>query len=374
MELRYPLARPFFGSEEVREIEKVLKSGWVSQGPETEKLENAIREYLDIEYVIAVTNCTSALHASLLSIGIKEGDEVLVADYTFPSTGNSVLYCRATPRFVDIKLKTCNIDINSIEERITRKSKAIIPVHTFGQPVDMDGILRIADSYNLRVIEDSACALGAKYKGKFAGTIGNIGCFSLHARKGITTGEGGVVVTNDEELANKIRSLSRCGIQSAWGREKKPSPIPSFTTLSYNYKMSDITASIGVVQLKRLDRIIKKKQALAKCWNENLSSIDLIELSEVIPDVEHIYQSYICFIHPTIDRNELIRRLLKHGIQTQIGTYASHIQPIYASRDICPNSLIAYNTALALPLYYDLTDEDIEKMCKIMAMELREMK
>lgn len=176
------------------------------------ELEDKITEYLGVKYAIAVTNCTSALHLALLSIGIKKGDDVLVADFTFPATGHVVLYCGAKPIFVDVNFKTYNINLRLIEEKISDKIKVIIPVHTFGQPADMDAIMEIAEAHNLKVIEDAACALGARYKNECAGTIGDIGCFSFHARKGITTGEGGMVVTNNKNLAEKIRNLSVFGM------------------------------------------------------------------------------------------------------------------------------------------------------------------
>ncbi|MCK4732347.1 MAG: DegT/DnrJ/EryC1/StrS family aminotransferase [Methanophagales archaeon] len=230
MEIKVPLLRPYFDSEELEEIKKVLDSGWVSQGPKVKELEDEIAEYLGVKYAIAVTNCTSALHLALLSIGIKKGEAVLVADFTFPATGHAVLYCRAKPIFVDIDLKTYNINPESIEEKITERTKAIIPVHTFGQPAEMDKIMEIAENHNLKVIEDTACALSAIYKNTYAGIIGNIGCFSFHARKGITTGEGGMVVTDDASLADRIRNLSVFGMTSAWDREKSTEfNIPEFT-------------------------------------------------------------------------------------------------------------------------------------------------
>ena len=274
MTSKIPLLKPYFDSEEIEEIQKVLDSGWVSQGPKVKEFEDRIAEYLGVKYAIAVTNCTSALHLALLSIGVKEGDEVLVADYTFPATGHAVLYCRAKPIFVDIDLKTYNIHPESIEEKITERTKAIIPVHTFGQPAEMDEIMNIAEDYNLKVIEDTACALGAKYKNTYAGTIGDVGCFSFHARKGITTGEGGMVITDNKTLAAKIRNLSVFGMTSAWDREKSTGfIIPEFTEVGYNYKMSDITAAVGVAQLRKLDKIIERKRELAKYWDEKLREI-----------------------------------------------------------------------------------------------------
>jgi len=370
-----PLTRPYFDSEELEEIQKVLDSGWVTQGPKVEEFEDKITEYLGIKHAIAVTNCTSALHLALISVGVKRGDEVLVADFTFPATGHAVLYCGAKPVFIDVDPKTYNIDPNLIEEKITEKTKAIIPVHTFGQLAEMDAIMEIAEEYNLKVIEDAACALGARYKGRYAGTIGDIGCFSFHARKGITTGEGGMVVTNNEKLASKIRNLSVFGMTSAWDKERSDKfIIPEFVDIGYNYKMSDITAAVGVAQLRKLDRIIERKRELAKYWDEKLQEIEFIEPPYVSENVKHIYQSYVALVDKRINRNKLIEILVKKGIQTQIGTYASHIQPVYNSKDKCPNSLEIFNRSLALPMYYVLRKEDIDIVAAHLKRALEDLK
>ena len=375
MEIKVPLLRPYFDSEELEEVQKVLDSGWVSQGPKVKEFEDKIAEYLSVKYTVAVTNCTSALHLSLLSIGVKKGDEVLVADYTFPATGHSVLYCGARPVFVDIDLKTYNINPESIEEKITERMKAIIPVHTFGQPAEMDEIMKIAKNHNLKVIEDAACAFGAKYKNKYAGTIGDVGCLSFHARKGITTGEGGMVVTNNKNLAEKIRNLSVFGMTTAWDRERSDRfIIPKFTEVGYNYKMSDITAAVGVAQLRKLDRIIERKRELAKYWDEKLQEIEFIEPPYVSENVKHIYQSYVALVDNRINRNKLIETLMKEGIQTQIGTYASHIQPVYNSKDKCPNSLEIFNMSIALPMYYMLEEKDIDVAASHLKKAMEELK
>ena len=375
MTVKIPLLRPYFDFEEREEIKRVLDSGWVSQGPKVKEFEDKIAEYLGIKYAIAVTNCTSALHLALLGIGVKEGDEVLVADFTFPATGHVVLYCGAKPIFVDIDLKTYNINPESIEEKISDKTKAIIPVHTFGQPAEMGTIVEIAEKFNLKVIEDAACALGAKYKNKYAGTIGDIGCFSFHARKGITTGEGGMVVTDNKNLAEKIRNLSVFGMTSAWDREKSDKfIIPEFTEVGYNYKMSDIIAAVGVAQLGKLDKIIERKRELAKYWDEKLREIEFIETPYVSENVKHIYQSYVALVDRHINRNKLIVTLMKRGIQTQIGTYASHIQPVYNSNQKCPNSLEIFNRSLALPMYYMLEEKDIDIAAVFVKKTLEELK
>jgi len=356
--------KPYFDSDELKEVESVLKSGWVSKGPKVEEFEKLVSDYTGARYSIAVTNCTAALHLSLLSLGVSVGDEVIVADYTFPATGHSVLYCGATPVFADINPKTYNINIECIDDLITEKTKAIIPVHTFGQPADMDKILKIAHNNDLYVIEDAACALGAKYKGKFAGTIGDIGCFSFHARKGITTGEGGMIVTNNKELATKIKQYATFGMVSAYERENMNEiSIQKFENLGYNYKMSDISAAIGVAQMKKIDNIIKEKNLLAEYYNKKLENIDGIDAPYVNDEIIHVYQSYVSIVNKKYNRNKLINLLLENGIQTQIGTYASHIQPVYKTNIKCPNSLYVYKQAIALPMYYGLEKEQIDYVC-----------
>ncbi|WP_440946619.1 DegT/DnrJ/EryC1/StrS family aminotransferase [Methanosarcina sp. T3] len=374
MTYRIPLLRPYFDSEELYEIRKVLDSGWVSQGPKVKEFENEVADYVGAKYAIAVTNCTAALHLALLSLDVSKGDEVLVADYTFPATGHSVLYCGAKPVFVDIDPATYNIDPNKIEEKITESTKAIIPVHTFGQPAEMDKIMEIANDYNLKVVEDAACSLGAEYKNKYVGTIGDLGCYSFHARKGITTGEGGMVVTNDRRFAEKVRYLSVFGMETAHERESADKiTIPSFSGVGYNYKMSDISAAVGVAQMKKIEQIIKRKRDLAKYYDEKLKDIDGISSPWVHEDVTHVYQSYVTLVDKQINRNELIDKLRNKGVQTQIGTYSSFIQPVYNSKEKCQNSLDVFSRALTLPIYYTLKEEEIDFVCRTLMTTLRDM-
>jgi len=306
---------------------------------------------------------------------VKKGDEVLVADYTFPATGHAVLYCGAKPVFVDVDRKTYNIDPELIHSKLTKRTKAIIPVHTFGQPADMGPIMEIAENHDLKVIEDAACALGAKYNDEFAGTIGDIGCFSFHARKGITTGEGGMAVTNDKKMADRIRLLSVFGMKATWDREKgNKHPVQKFTDMGFNYKMSDILAAVGVVQMKRIEGIIRRKLKLARHWDKRLEEIDLIEKPFVTKNVRPVYQSYVTQIDRKINRNRLISELKAKGVQTQIGTYASHTQPVYKSKDRCPVSLDLYKRSLALPMYYSLTLEEIDKAAEVIEKTIGELK
>jgi dTDP-4-amino-4,6-dideoxygalactose transaminase len=363
--MNIPLSRPFFDKEEFEEIKKVLESRWVAgQGPKNKELEKEFAEYMGVKHSIGVNNCTAALHLALFALGIGKGDEVIVPDFTFPATAHAVLYVGATPVFVDIDAKTFNIDPKLIEEKITEKTKAILPVHVFGQCADMDPILEIAKKHNLKVIEDAACAVGNKYKGRFAGTMGDIGCFSFHARKNITSGEGGIITTNDDKIADIIRSLSCFGMASAFSREKE-FHIPEFTKLGFNYKLSDIAAAIVLVQLKRSEEFIKKRNTLADYYNEKLKDIESIQVPFVDEFNKHVYQTYNVLLEKKINRDNVIMKLREKGVQVQIGTYALHKQPVYKDSVQCdendfPNTKFVFEQSLALPMYHELTFKDID--------------
>ena len=361
------LTRPYFDENEIKVLKETLSSGWVAgQGPKGDELSDIIKSVTRTKYAIPVNNCTAGLHLSLLAIGIKPGDEVIVSDYTFPATGHAVMYCNAIPRFADVDNKTYNIEPGLIEDKITSKTRAVIVVHAFGQTADMDPILEIAGRYNIKIIEDAACALGAKYKGEPAGSFGDIGCFSFHARKNVTSGEGGVVVTDNNMYADFIISSSCFGMESAYKRQDSFT-LPSFNTLGYNYKLSDINASLAIEQLKKHPKIIDRKRKLAALYDELLADNEFITIPTEAPDNFHIYQTYAVTLNESINRDSLIQSLAGEDIQTQIGTYASHIQPVYNSEDKCPNSLYLFNHSLALPLYYKLDEKDIhyvvEKLC-----------
>lgn len=358
-----PLCRPCFDSEEMQEIARVLDSGWVSKGPEAEAFENAVGKYVSARHAIAVVNCTAALHLALLGIGVGKDDEVLVSDFTFPATGHAVLYCGARPVFVDALARTYNMNTELIGDLVTERTKAIMPVHAFGQPAEMDKVIRLAKKHGLKVIEDAACSLGATWKGKQTGAIGHAGCYSFHARKGVTTGEGGMVVTSNKELADKVRYLSVFGMRAAWEREgSEEYVVPEFHDVGFNYKLSDILAAVGVVQMRKLDGIIQRKKELAKRFDEMLESVPQLRKPLVAKGASHIYQSYVALVDKKVDRNRLIASLKKLGIQAQIGTYASHIQPVYHSKQRCPVSKCLQKRTIALPFYYSMTTAEIERL------------
>jgi perosamine synthetase len=365
MAIRYPLYRPYFDQDEVDAVKETLESGWVAQGPRNKELEESVKKKVGVKHAICVNNCTAALHLSMLALDVKKGDEVIVADFTYPATGHAVLYCGATARFADADPKTYNVDVKSISSLINKRTKAIVPVHTFGQMANMDEVMKIANEHDLSVVEDAACALGSTFRGKQAGSIAQLGCFSFHARKGITTGEGGMVVTDDNELGDKVRRLSVFGL---WHR---PSPsnmdefnVPEFVDLGYNYKMSDIAAAVGVAQMKKFNHIMALKNELANVYSVELEKVAGITPPYVDPRCNHIFQSYVGLVDKKVNRNRLIKRLFDKGVQCQIGTYACHVQPVYASTDKCLISEMLFNKTISLPFYPGMSPEDISYICK----------
>jgi len=371
-----PKARPHFGQEELAFVEEAMASGWVSNGPMVREFESQLAHYLGLErsQVIAVTNCTSALHVALLSLGIGPRDEVLVSDFTFPATGHAVMYCGATPRFVDVDKDTYNMNWKLMEGMINERTKAIIPVHTFGQPADMDEIMGIAEDHSIPVIEDSACALGSKLHGKqMAGTIGDFGCYSLHALKGITCGEGGVLLVHRDHDSTLARRYCNYGIESAISREGRSDMTPTFNILGYNYKMSDILAGVALGQLARIDRYLERRGEIAMLYDSLLK-----DSSEVSIPVDgsggHIYQSYVVTLSEGILRNRLIKVLNEdHGIGTTLGTYSCSLQPVYRSRDKCPISGFLSEHTLALPIYYEMTDDDVSRVAYHLELAIEEV-
>ena len=269
-----PISLPSMGQEEWEALKEPVFSGWITQGPKVKEMETLFAERHQVKHALAVSNCTTALHLALVALGIKEGDEVLVPAFTWVSTANAIMYCNAIPVFVDVDPVTFNIDVNQIAAKITSKTKAIIPVHLFGLCADIDAIKIIAPQ--LKIVEDGACAAGAALNGKPAGSLGDIGCFSFHPRKSVTTGEGGMLTTNDDALAAKLDMLRNHGASiSEEQRHKGPKPyiLPEFDLVGYNYRMTDLQGAMGVVQLKKLDKFIDERQSWANYYHKELSKI-----------------------------------------------------------------------------------------------------
>ncbi len=353
-----PLARPLTGEEEIDEIRQVLESGYLSQGPKTAEFERLVAKLTSTEYALATSSCTTAMHLTLVALGVGRGDEVLVPDFTFPATANVVVQCGAVPVLVDIDLETYNVDPDELERHVTSRTRAVMPVHLFGLAADMEPILAFARQRGLAVIEDAACALGATYRGRPCGSFGDAGCFSFHARKVVTTGEGGMVVTSRSGLAERLQLLRSHGGVRARDRFV-------FHEAGFNYRLSDIQAAVGVVQMRRLAAMVAKRRLLARGFSDRLGGLDGIRLPVEPQGRDHVYQAYVVLVEAGIDRGAVIASLREKAIETTIGTYALHDQPFFRKAfgyigGECPRSRRAFERSIALPLHPGMDDDDLD--------------
>jgi len=366
------LIMPDIAEEEISEVIKVLKSGLLVQGKNVNKFESKVAEFLNVKYAVAVSSGTAALCLALITIGIKDGDEVILPDFTHPATGNVVALTNAKPVLVDIDLRTYNIDSSKIKKNLSARTKAILPVHQFGQSADMDPVLDIAKKYNLYVIEDSACALGAKYKDNKCGTMGDAGCFSFHPRKVITTGEGGMVVTNIPDIAMKVKALRNHGVINKDGKNY-------FAYAGFNYRLTDFQGALGCVQIEKLEKTIDKRRELAAIYDFFLKETDILQHPFAPSYNKHTYQSYVVLLDEKIDRDAVIRKLKEKSIETTIGTYALHSQPFYKENygyeeGNFKNSYKAFKQSLCLPLYVQMKKKDIKEVVENLLRAVRKEK
>ncbi len=346
------IAKPIISDEEIEAVTEVLKSGILAQGSKVEQFQNEFAEYVEAKYGIATSSGTTALHTALVAAGVGKGDEVITTPFTFAATSNSILYSDAKPIYADINPKTFNLDPEKIEEKITDKTKAIMPVHLYGQPADMDPILEIAEKHDLIVIEDAAQAHGSTYKNKKIGSIGDLGCFSFYPTKNMTTGEGGMVTTNDEELEEKS-SMVR-----AHGESKRYEQ----SLLGYNYRMTDIAASIGLVQLKHIDEFNTKRNENAEYLSEGLEDVKGITTPIVDDNVTHVFHQYT--IRVSKDRDKFRQFLTDNQIGTGVHyPIVLYNQPYYQKLGItgdCPEAELAANQVISLPVHPSLTTEELD--------------
>jgi len=364
-----PPFRPCIGEEEINEVIDTLKSDWITMGPKTLKFEELFRNYIGSKFAISLNSCTAGLHLSLVALNIKDGDEVITTPYTFAATGNVIVHQRAKPVFVDIDKETYNINVEEIENAITERTKAIIPVHYAGHPCEMDEILKIAEDYNLYVIEDAAHALGAEYKGKKIGTIGDTTSFSFYATKNITTGEGGMVTTDNEEIAEKIKILRLHGIsRDAWKRySSEGSWYYEIIECGYKYNMTDIQASIGIPQLKKAEVMRKRREEIAKIYNEEFDNLEGLIIPTIKKHVKHAWHLYPLLIdidRLKINRNKFIEELKKQNIGTSVHFIPLHLHPFYGKtfgykKGDFPNAEWVYEREISLPIYPKMTDDDV---------------
>lgn len=368
------LGVPSLGEREAKAAADVFATGWVAgQGPATRAFEAAFAERCGVEHAIAVNNCTAGLHLALLALGVGDGDEVIVADYTFPATGHSVLYCGATPVFCDVRADTATLDASLLSGLATNRTKGVIVVDALGQVADYDDIEAIASERGWFVLEDAACSAGASYHGRPTGSFGDVAAFSLHGRKGITCGEGGVVTTNDRAIADKVRKLSCFGMESAFARQASDTlALPVFDEVGYNYKLSDILAAIAHVQLQRLDELVARRREAARWYDELLAPLGGITTPARPADREHVLQTFAVTVDDRLDRDRLVLNLRSHGVQCNIGTYASHVQPVYGDVAVCPVSARLFRQHLALPMHAELIRDDVEYVVSVLAQAIAE--
>lgn len=360
--MQVPFAKPRFYGGEVDALAEVVASGWVSQGPRVRAFERAFAERVGAKHAIATTNCTTALHLALYVTGIGPGDEVIIPSLSFIATANAVWHCGATPVFADIDPLTYNLDPVAAERAITSRTKAIMPVHQIGLPADMDAFFAIGERHGVAIVEDAACAIGATYKGRPIGSLGALACFSLHPRKVITTGEGGMITTNDEAVAERLRRLRQHAMDvSDLARSQADDVIiETYPERGWNTRMTDLQGALGLCQLDALDEILAERRRLAQRYNEALAGHPHLELPFEPAYAQRTWQSYALRVLPSspVDRTELMRRLLRDGIATRRGVMAIHHEASYATETkSLPHTDAAARDVIMLPLFPGLSDE-----------------
>jgi perosamine synthetase len=364
------LTVPVTGAEEIAAVAEVLGTGHLTQGPVTRRFEELVRDRVGTAHAFATSSATTGLHLALKALGVGVGDEVVMPAFSFPATANVVVQLGAIPVFADIDISTFNLSPDACAEAITPRTKAIMPVHAFGMCADMDAICAVSKRAGLPVLEDAACALGATYHDRPAGALGDAGVFSFHPRKVITTGEGGMVTTSDETLAERIAVLRTHG-------GVRGERYLSFVDAGFNYRLSDVLSAIGVVQMGRLDGILRVRRALAEQLTARLHGLEEVQPPQVPHGHTHTYQSYVVMLDPAVDRDAVIDAMSVRGIETTLGTYGMHIQPFFESAygtrpGDFPSATSAHHQALTLPLHTFLDEGDLDRLALALGEAVRE--
>lgn len=375
--MKIPITKVVLDDHEMQLIQEPLKTGWVVQGPYVKQFEEKFARFTGAKFAAATTSCTTALHLSLASLDVGPGDEVVVPAFTWVSTANVAVYMGAKPVFCDIDLDTFNIDPARLDACLTAQTKAVIPVHLFGLAADMDAVMQRARRHGLYVVEDAACGFGAYYRGRHVGTFGETGCFSFHPRKAITTGEGGMILTQDEARIAACRMLRDHGAgrtDLARHTGKAGFLLAAYDHLGYNYRMTDIQGAMGVAQMDKAAWIQERRTQRARRYDALLADVDWLRTPAVPAECTHGYQSYVCLFRPEEPtlanvarlhdrRNALMAALEAEGIATRQGTHAvttlGYYHEHYGIRaEDYPNALLADRLSLSLPLYAQMTDEE----------------
>ena len=364
-----PFSTPTIDDAEINEVVDSLRSGWITTGPKVKRFEEEFRAYVGAPFAVALSSATAGLHVTLLALKIREGDEIITTPMTFASTVSMIILCGATPVLADIEPGTLNIDVNAVSERITPRTRAIIPVHFAGQACDMDPLFSLAKAHNLTIIEDAAHAAGTEYKGKRIGSLDSVSIFSFHPNKNITTGEGGMVCTPDETLAEEVSLLKFHGMsREAWKRFAA-SGTPNYDIMlpGFKYNMMDIQAAIGIHQLPRLDGFIDRRRAIAELYNREFAGIAELALPTCAPYDQrhawHLYTPLVRIEQLTIDRDQFMAELKKLNIGSGLHYKAIHHHAWYREHlpiadEALPNASYASERILSLPLFPKMTEDD----------------
>ena len=370
--IKFPAYEPWISKDDKKIVNKALSQNMLTLGPQLEKFESDFCKYSNSKYAIAVSNCTAALHLSLIALGIKKNDEVIIPDLTFVADANAILACNAKPVITDINKENFFLSISNIKKNITKKTKAIIPVHIYGQVCNIDEILDVAKDNNLKVIEDCAHAVGTFHKSKHVGTLGSTGCFSFYPTKNITTAEGGMVITNSKQIAEKVRQLRSHGMtKSLQNRYSSEYPwIFDILQPGYNYRLDEIRAALGITQLKRIKKINDLRKKASTYYHKNLQNIPGIILPDMVNDRTHSYHLYtIRVTNPyKLSRNQLFKKLKNNGIRTTVYWMPIHKYTAYqkfAKKSNVINTTKIYDEILALPLFPNISKIHQDSVIKV---------
>jgi len=361
-----PYGRQTLTEEDVAAATEVLRSDWLTTGPKVAEFEEAIADYVDARHGVSFSSGTAALHAAVLAAGLKPGDEAITTPLTFCATANAALYGGGTPVFADVRDETLTIDPKEVERRITPKTKALLPVDYAGQPADLDALLALADRHELLVIEDAAHALGAKYRRRMVGSISHMSVFSFHAVKHLTTGEGGMVTTNNSDFAQRLREVRNHGIDSdARTRQAAGHWHYEMTTLGFNYRLTDIACALGLAQLPRLSANLARRRAIAARYGKALATVPSLTLPIVAADVTSAWHLYPVRVDASIDRAEVFNALRAEGLGVNVHYIPVHLHPYYRSRfgykgGEFPIAETASGRLISLPMFHGMTDEDVD--------------